>query len=791
MNRWNEIKTVLDAALKKSPQQRDEFIKTICGADTDLQSQVESYLKYDSVEEDFLEENIFLSIEPNQEKHTNFIGKRIGKYKIACELGAGGMGVVFLAERDDGDFEQTVAVKLLGKGLFSKAIRERFFQERKILAALRHKNIAALIDGGTTAEGIPFLIMEYIEGKPLTEYVKTNNLSLSERLQIFYKICDAVSFAHRNLIVHRDLKPANILIKKNGEPKLLDFGIAKLLSDEKTDLTNTRHRVFTPEYASPEQINGETVTTASDIYELGIILYELLTGLKPFEENYSKNPTGIWNFPSRENPPRPSYIVNNKSADKNSINSKILKGDLDTIILKALKFNPEDRYASVEKFAEDLQRYEKGLPVSARPETIFYRTGKFVSRNALSIGVLALNLLIIFVGSFIIFRQTVLARQSESRAAERLANLRNITNSLLFELNDEIGQSPTKARFNLAEKSSKYLDDLAEKSNGDSSVWFDLAVAYLKLGDLQGRPYQPNIGKTKAALESYRKSLNLLGNIYKKNPSDEKIKIELAKAHEHLGHLLGIRFKDWKPAGENLLKSIQLREEVLAKEPTDFKRRAALSDSYLYYSDIYLGYQKNVNGKANDYEGFYQLTKEALEIRKSLYEEAPDDKKIKRDLAQSYQRMANAVSYMNFDGAAKKEVLFCHQQSLKLREELAKSLSANIRDQRNLADQLMMMSDFLVSIGKLEEAEKNLRQSQKIFYSLTLVDNFDAEAQYDLGNADWRLGRVLKFQNKNEEAKNQLLLAQKLSENIAKQNPESAEYNDLLKDISNDLDSLQ
>lgn len=796
-DRWEEAKAVIDAALDRSPQTRSEFIREKCGSDLELRAEVEAYLEFDSPDEDVLEDEMF-----PRGKNGDLIGQRIGKYRIVRELGAGGMGVVFLAERCDGEFSQTVAIKLLGHGLFSRSARARFLQEKRILAGLRHKNIAALIDGGATEEGIPFLIMEYVEGMPLTEFAEKHDLSIDERLKLFRKICEAVRFAHRNLIIHRDLKPANILVDADGEPKLLDFGIAKLINaGGESDLTETRQRAFTPEYASPEQIKGETVTTASDVYALGIVLYELLTGERPFKIKNAENHDEFREFASRENPPRPSSVANSRK----NLNEKkhspfifhpkyIFPRDLDTIILKALKFKPEDRYESIGRFAADIENYRKNLPIAARPDAFGYRAGKFLRRNRLAVGAALVVLLAVVIGSFATMRQAALARAAETDAKARLAELRRLTGSMLFELNDEISQSPTKARLELAAKSSEFLNQISSESVEDKTVKFDLAVAYLKLGDLFGRPYHPNVGKTAEARQSYERSLDLLESLAAENASDEKIKAELARAHERFGYLLGTRFFEWKPAAEHLEKSMFLREELVALSPSNRDHRSALADAYLYYADTMHGRHAAVSDQPFDDESRYEIGKKSLELRKALLEEMPDDVKTKRSLATNYQRMAGMVPLTADDperGEKLNEILFYHRESLRLREEMASSAEAAARDQRNLADQLMMMSDFLAANGRLSDAAADLRRSKEIFYSLTLVDPRNAESQYDYGNALWRLGAVLKRQKKLSEARKELSAGKTLAEKIVRENPTSAEYGGLLKLINEDLNSLR
>lgn len=307
--RWAKISEILETALEKDSTERSSYLTQVCGEDTAMREEIESLLSFEENEKnDVFEKNeftpvLFADIEPNT---NNFIGKQIGKYKLTRLLGEGGMGAVFLAERTDGEFDQQVAIKLLKQGFVSKVAFNRFLSERQILARLHHRFIAQLLDGGTTEEGTPYLVMEYIEGLPLLDYCNQHKLALNDRLKLFQNICSAVQYAHQHLVIHRDLKPSNIMVTDDGQPKLLDFGISKLVSAEgDSSQTQTEFRALTPGYASPEQIRGDNISTASDVYSLGVILYELLTGKRPYNTD-SKNFSEIIKIICEVEPTKPS-----------------------------------------------------------------------------------------------------------------------------------------------------------------------------------------------------------------------------------------------------------------------------------------------------------------------------------------------------------------------------------------------------------------------------------------------------------------------------------------------------
>lgn len=389
------IEQIFSEALECEPSEQAAFLAKACHRDTKLQHEIESLLDSYSQNENFLQAPAFdLSViditKKVIEEDSLAIGKNIGSYRIERQIGCGGMGAVYLATRADGQFNKQVAIKLLRGVNETEEIVRRFHNERQILADLEHPFIARLIDGGTTENGTPYFVMEYVEGVPVDRYCDEQNLSLEERLELFRKICSAVEFAHQSSVIHRDIKPSNILVAENGEPKLLDFGIAKVLNSNQSvntnDTTATAFRVMTPNYASPEQIRGEKIGRATDIYSLGVLLYKLLTGNRPYQLD-GKSPYEIAQVICEAEPVPPSFLkigqrsITTEKAKIQSSNRKLLKGDLDKIVLKSLRKEPERRYASAKEFSEDIACLLKGLPVSARQDTIFYRSVRFFRRH--------------------------------------------------------------------------------------------------------------------------------------------------------------------------------------------------------------------------------------------------------------------------------------------------------------------------------------------------------------------------------------------------------------------------
>ena len=490
--KWQKIKNILSTLLDLPENEHSEFLASI--DDEEIRLEVEKLLSAQEQAENFIDTPILIEKGlADDATKDSLIGKTIENYLILERIGTGGMGAVYLAERLNSDFKQKVALKIIKRGMDSEAILTRFATERRILSTLKHPNIAQLLDGGISSEGLPFFVMEYVDGKPLNQFCDENELALNERLQIFRQICSAVENAHKHLIIHRDLKPSNVLVTSDGIPKLLDFGIGKLLSNDgdEATLTATQGRVFTPEYASPEQVLGKSVTTATDVYSLGVILYELLSGERPYKIE-SRLPQEVANVILTEEPIRPSSVVSsqwlvvNKTRKEAShqtnpksqiLNPKSLRGDLDNIILKALRKEPERRYQTVQEFSEDIRRHLVGLPVTATADTTFYRVGKFVKRHSVGVFAGGLIFLSLLVGISATAWQANRANVERAKAEQRFQDVRKLANSVVFELHDSIENLPgsTRARELLVKKALEYLDNLSQESGNDAELQRELA----------------------------------------------------------------------------------------------------------------------------------------------------------------------------------------------------------------------------------------------------------------------------------------------------------------------------
>jgi len=473
------------------------------------------------------------------------VGRRLGAYQISREIGRGGMGAVYLATRADDEFQKSVAIKIVAAPLADDVLVRRFRRERQILAALEHPHIARLLDGGTTDDGLPYLVMEYVEGQRIDDYVRDRALPVDGIIALFRQVCGAVQFAHRNLVIHRDLKPQNILVTADGSPRLLDFGVATLITadEAETGSTRTGAGAMTPEYASPEQHRGEHVTTASDVYALGVLLYELLAGGRPFDFSSQRSDEAVRAVLDTD-PPRPSATAARRG---DGGRSRRLTGDLDAIVMMALRKEPEHRYDSALALSDDLARVQDGRPVVARGEAASYRARKFVRRHRVGVAAAAAVLLTLVIGLGATIWQARAAERARheadsqrARAERRFADVRRLANSFLFEFHDAIAplSGSTPARRLLVTKALEYLDGLAAEASGDRSLQLELAAAYDRVGDVQGNPSLPNVGDAAGALVSYRKAEAIRRELGSAAPDSLDTRLSLAISAMKIGDAL-------------------------------------------------------------------------------------------------------------------------------------------------------------------------------------------------------------------------------------------------------------
>ncbi len=753
-DRHQRLTDLLDAALQLPASERNAFLAAACGDDTELQREAESLLLSFEQASSFIEAPVFAGA-------SDFLladdqpmeGRQIGHYKIVRELGRGGMGAVYLAERAD-EYREQVALKIVKRGMDTDFVVRRFRHERQILASLNHPNIARLLDGGTTEDGLPYFVMEYIAGEPIDQYCDHHNLTIQERLKLFRTVCAAVQYAHQNLVIHRDLKPGNILITADGTAKLLDFGIAKILNPEisqTVEKTATLMRLMTPEYASPEQVRGELVTTASDVYSLGVVLYELLTGHRPYRIT-SILPSDIERIICEQEPTRPSTAITREEerATASGATQKItpetvsrtregqleklrrrLSGDLDNIVLMALRKEPSRRYTSVEQFSEDLRRHLEGLPVIARSDTLGYRTSKFMQRHKAGVAAAALILLSLIAGLITTIWQARRAQAAQARAERRFNDVRALANAYLFEFHDKIvdinGTMP--ARQLLVQRGLQYLDSLSQEASHDPALQSELSTAYAKLGDLQGHPAFQNLGDHAGALVSYQKALVLAEAAHAERPNELKYKNIVARIHERIGDML-LRNEDFKGAGERFAQTLKMREELLTADPKNPRYFYELSVSY-----DRMGYHLL---ELKDANGALEYFRKGMRMGEETAAANPNEPGPQRDLAVGYQNLGKAFS----EAGRWEEALTNFQQALAISQKLSARQPENAEYRRDCQIYLRKVGEAQVGAGEYSRAIESYEQSQKLATELVAIGQGNNEAALDLALINTRLGEA-------------------------------------------------
>jgi eukaryotic-like serine/threonine-protein kinase len=750
--RWAQVKEVFHEALELKPEERARYLDTSC-TDPALRQEVESLLNHHLEAGNLMENPAHITAGFDADHQVDpWIGRNIGAYQAISKIGQGGMGTVYRAVRVDDHYLKHVAIKLVRSGFGSGQYLRRFRNERQIMASLDHPNVARLLDGGATEEGLPYLVMEYIDGQPIDEYCDSRLLNTVERLKLFCQVCSAVQYAHQSLIVHRDLKPGNILVTPEGVVKLLDFGIAKLLDPElyfqTVDPAATMAKAMTPEYASPEQVRGDPITTSSDVYSLAVVLYRLLTGHPPYRID-SKGPLDFVRVICEAEPAKPSVAIDQVegSTDHNGESLQLtpesvsrvrdgrpaklrrrLVGDLDNIVLMALRKDPARRYASVEQFVEDIRRYLDGHPVAARSDTIFYRTGKFVRRHRIPVAATIVVFASLVTGIFLTTQQARIAEAERARAERRFNDVRKLARELMFTVHDSIQYLPgaTPARKLIVENALEYLDSLARESTGDVSIQRELAIAYEKVGDVQGRDVRSNLGDTTGALGSYRKSLAIRRALVDANPNDVESLADLAQSYDRLGEILDTT-GNLDESLSRARQALDIRKRLVEIAPGNKDAQFNLALSYDGMGNVY--------ADRGELDLALENTRKSLEIFESLPENA-QDRRYRRQVALEHKKLGGI-----FEATSKLEAALPEYQSaLMVDEELVAENPNDGLTRRGLSISYANVGDVLFKKGDFAAALKRYRQAATIDEGLAAADPKDAWAQKYLVYNYLRLG---------------------------------------------------
>jgi len=649
--RWRQVEALFHEAAVLAPEERDRWLDDRCTGDVELAKEVRRLIEADRADSATIENLIGESVTAWLERPSGKQPERCGPWRIIKPIGTGGMGAVYLAARDDNSYNQLAAVKILRQEGLAPEMRDRFRQERQILAELDHPNIARLLDGGSTSDGRPYLVLEYVDGVPLTKYAKT--LGLRERCALFATVCDAVAFAHRNLIVHRDLKPANVLVDGHGVPKLLDFGIAKLVGVDH-EMTASMHAMFTPNYASPEQIRGQAITTATDVYALGAVLFEVLTG-RPVRTAGNRSFAELVKDVTEGEIPTPSRVSSEK-----------IPVDLDRIVEKALELEPARRYGSADQLAADLRRFLSGAAVEARGHSFGYKASKFARRHWLPLSALALLVCGLAastawsIGQARIAAQARIQAESEKERAERerdraekaldesdrqrlaatrsaaeaatqrgvaqerFHSARKLTHKFLFDVEESLRDAvgATKARQLLVSTALEHFEQMGREGAEDPELIRDLARAYDRIGDLQGYPAAANLGDTVGAVKSYRKSLEW----HKKLGNDPAALIRSGYTATKLAKTL--KFNGQIPEAETAFEQAAAMFANLEPRLTPFLK----SELVRYRSNLNRAWGEHWQSQDEHAKAIVLLTESTNDLRRAIAAE-PEELSFRRSLS--------------------------------------------------------------------------------------------------------------------------------------------------------------
>jgi tetratricopeptide (TPR) repeat protein len=706
------LDALYDAAAALAPAERTRFIDDNCAGDDVVRRELLAAFAADA--SSGLTGVVERAAADAAGVEAAWTGRRIGPYRVVRPLGHGGMGAVHLAIRDDAEFHKQVAIKTLKFELVGGGPAvARFRHERQILAHLEHANIARLLDGGTTAQGTPYIVLEYVDGVQIAEWCQRQRLTVDERLRLFCQVCDAVQYAHQHLIVHRDIKPGNILVTSAGVPKLLDFGIAKLLDTETLAGFQTLHTsgpMMTPDYVSPEQVRGEPVSTATDVYALGAVLYELLTNTRPHALQ-AYDPAEIVRVVC-ETAVRPPSATGNRH----------LRGDLDNIVLRAMQKEPSRRYASVTALADDIRRYLSGLPVAARPDTTIYRATKFVRRHRIGVVATAAVVASLAIG-------VALARREARIAERRFAQVRELSNTFLFQFYDQVTPLPgsTAVRASIVETARKYLDGLAQDAQGDRALTLELAAAYGRLGDVQGRTGGANLGQLDDARRSYQRAIDLYGGLPVTATSPEDLRRRLA------GVLLSYGRLEYNAYHEDRAATFTRRAlDLLPGSGGEPATRMLRALGVRSRGDVLLRQAQTADALAS-HESARRIL---LDLQASRY----DDPRLPDEIAVTRERVARARVYAgDLDGAA------ADFQALLRDSRPCTDQNPSTPECRALAVRLVWAGDVYAAVDRpnlhdhakaaaLYERAVHIRERQ------AAIDDHDRQVRFDLAASYGKLG---------------------------------------------------
>lgn len=677
------------------------------------------------------------------------LGETIGSYRLLELIGTGGMGAVYRAARVDAvaaDFNMIVAIKRIAMQFHDPEIVTRFRSERRILAQLEHPNIARLIDGGADAAGLPYLVMELVEGVRPLDYCREHRLPIRRRLDLFRQICSAVHYAHQHMVIHRDLKPANILVTSDGIPKLLDFGIAKVFTPDPSGASELTTPLVTPRYGSPEQLRSESVTTASDIYSLGVILYELLTGRSPYG-----------NCP----PHRLIAEICEEDPEPPSVHTRELSGDLDNIVLKALHKKPAERYSSVSEFSDDILRWLEGRPVLARGDAPLYVAAKFVGRHRTASAAVLL-ILVTLVASLV-----VVAR-ARARADQRFNQVRALAHSLMYDYADGIGRLPgsTPVRARLVHDSLTYLDNLSKQAD-TPQLQREIVEAYIHVSGIQGDSYQNNLGDEAGALSTARRGVVAAEKLLAEDRSAEAL-VAASEAYSVEASLLYSADK-LQDADREYQQAVSLRESVAKMRPDDVTNTIALSDDLRHIGELYGSYGNQNLGKTAESVKYFQR---AAQLIGELGARHPGDVQVARARYDDLLALANSEYTQGLRDAAHRDLLDASAQIQKVAAANPNDVDSNVE----VANVEARIGLRLIDDRKPEAAVPHLVHSADILERFSAADPANAILRRSLSVVEGQRAAALSGAGDLKSAVEHHRKSIDLAEELSRKSPDDVEY---------------
>lgn len=698
---------------------RRRFLDEQCGDDARLRREVQALLNLDAATSGPLDDppslatSLIANARNNPAVEQNAPG-RIGGYRIIQRIGTGGMGTVYEAEQDSP--RRLVALKVISPGLVSRSMLRRFQFETEVLGRLQHSGIAQIYEAGTFDNGAgeqPYFAMELVEGTPIMQYAQQRDLSTQQRLELLASICDAVQHAHQRGVIHRDLKPANVLVTDAGQPKILDFGVARATDSDlqvTTLQTNIGQIVGTVPYMSPEQATGDphAVDTRSDVYSLGVLGYELLTGRLPYDVREKMLHEALRSI--REDEPTPL-----------STHSRLLAGDVATMIGKALEKDSGRRYQSAAEFAEDIRRYLRQEPIVARRPSRVYQLRMFARRHKPFVAAGSIAVAALIVATVVSISFAVSEASQRTRAERRFDDVRQLANAFLFDVDEQLQDvaGATPARESLVTTALTYLDHLASDPSADAALLDELADAYIRVGDIQGNPRKPNLGDSHAALKSYRRSLELRRMLVAQAPEDVTQLQKLSGAHRKIGMLQSYLGQPQETL-EAYHRALAITEDALAAEPDHLE---------LLHERVTLhGLIGDIQRQMGRYEASRASFSSELELARALVRRDPEDSRARRALSLACNDLGSVLSRLGSDDDA----LAYFQEALGIRQALAEASPENVRARRDLAVSLNRVANAQRALGQHAEALENYQRGLTVFSDLSEEDPSNARAQFDL-----------------------------------------------------------